>query len=96
VLVVDPATGNTVRSWQTAPWLKVCALSPDGKRCVTAGLHNAVRLWDVERGQELRSWTMPPQAPMAGYFVAQMTFTSDGRHVVTANANTTLFLLELP
>ena len=72
------------------------AVSPDGKRCITAGLDNVIKLWDAASGRELRSWTMPPLVQERGGFVKQMTFTPDGRFVVTANANTTLFLLELP
>jgi WD40 repeat protein len=97
VLIVDPGIG-TVRKTLAGHQFKVTvvAVSPDASRIVTAGLDNVVKLWDASGGKELRSWRMPPLVQERGGFVSQMTFTPDGRFVATANANTTLFLLELP
>ncbi len=54
------------------------ALSPDGKRLVTAGRDHNVILWDVESGQPLRV--------LRGHFgsVADARFSPDGRWIVTA------------
>jgi WD40 repeat protein len=71
-------------------------VSPDGKRCATAGLENTVKLWDVETGKELRSWDMHMAPQERSAFVATMIFTPDSRRLLTANANTTLYVLELP
>jgi WD40 repeat protein len=73
-----------------------CAVSADGKYAATAGQDNVIKLWDVAAGKELRSYPIPVPAQERGGFVAQLTFTPDGRHLMTANANTTLYMLELP
>jgi WD40 repeat protein len=96
VAVVDPASG-TVGKWLEVHKARVTAIavSPDGKRFITASLDNVVKLLDAG-GKELRRWAMPPLVQERGGFVTRLTFTPDGRHVITANANTTLFMLELP
>src|SRR4029079_1096262 len=71
------------------------AVSADGKRAATVGLDNVLKVWDLANGKELRQWTLrgaSPDRPL----VTQLAFTPDGRGVVTANTNTTLYLLEAP
>jgi WD40 repeat protein len=74
----------------------LCAVSPDGKRFATAGIDNVVKVWDTASGKELRSWDMRLRIQERGGFVAQLAFSPDGRHLLTANANTTLYMLEVP
>lgn len=68
-----------------------CQVSPDGKRFATVGLNNVVKVHDLETGEELRVWNMG-----GGAQVVSIAFSPDGRNLVTGNANTTLFVLELP
>jgi WD40 repeat protein len=76
--------------------VSACAVSADGKRFATAGNDNVVKLWDVATGRELRHWDMRLPAQDRGGFVAALAFTPDGRSLLTANANTTLYVLDLP
>jgi len=74
----------------------VCQVSADGKRFATAGFDNIVKLWDVDTGKELRSWNMHMLVQERSAFVYNMAFTPDGKALVTGNANSSLFILDLP
>jgi WD40 repeat protein len=65
------------------------AISPDGTRFATAGTDNVVKLWETATGRELRQWA-------TGCQVRNLAYTPDGKHVATANSNTTLYLLQAP
>jgi WD40 repeat protein len=69
-------------------------VSPTGKTFVTLSNDREVKLWSLtdlnpESLTELRSWAMPGT-------VNGITFTPDGKSVVTANADGTAYVLELP
>ncbi len=68
----------------------------DGKVFATTGMDNVVKLWDTATGKELRAWDMREPHDEHFSFVGQMAFTPDGRHLLTANSNTTVYMLELP
>jgi WD40 repeat protein len=72
------------------------AMSADGSRFATAGRDNVVRAWDTAAGKELRSWDLHIPASAGLVFVRSLAFAPDGKHLATANANSTLYLLELP
>lgn len=73
-----------------------CLISPDGKRFVTAGLDNMIRLWDLGTGEKLREWDFRARIQERGAFVSSLAFSPDGKHLATGNSNTTIFLLDLP
>jgi len=69
-------------------------VSPTGKTFVTVSNDREVKLWSLtnlkpESLTELRSWVMPVTVNAAAY-------TPDGKSVVTANADGTAYVLELP
>ena len=64
------------------------AMSPDGARFATLGEDQDVKLWDLASGKELRKWT--------GVAAQALAFSPNGKHLATANQNTTLYLLECP
>jgi WD40 repeat protein len=73
-----------------------CAVSADGKRAASASQDNVVKLWDAATGKELRRWEVRAPVQDRRSFVSELAFTPEGRHLLTANANTTLYMLELP
>jgi WD40 repeat protein len=85
---------RTIKAHASRVWS--CQVSADGTRFATLGNDNIIKLWDVNSGQELRSWNMHMPAqdrPVVAYSIA---FSPDGKQLVTGNANTTLFVLDLP
>ena len=72
------------------------AMSADGKRFATSGQDNVVKVWDTESGKLLREWSFELPGLTNRAFVRALAFTPNGKHLATANSNTTLFLLEVP
>ncbi len=77
--------------------IMACITSPDGKRAATVALDNIIKLWDLQTGHELRRWSLGRAATdQYGLLINSLVFTPDSRQLVTANADTTVYLLELP
>jgi WD40 repeat protein len=66
------------------------AVSPDGRKIATVG-YNLVRVWDIVTGVEVQQIRLGFERRD----VRAVTFTPDGRHLVTANGNGTVFVLRL-
>jgi WD40 repeat protein len=65
------------------------AMSPDGSRFATSCLWDQeIKLWETATGKELRRWP--------AVTVRNLVFSPDGKHLATANYNTTVYLLECP
>jgi WD40 repeat protein len=60
------------------------AITPDGRRAVSASFDNTLRVWDLESGQSLRT--------LQGHtaHVNAMAITPDGRRAVSASDDKTL------
>ncbi len=71
-------------------------VSPDGSRFATAGLDNAVKLWETTTGRLVREWNFKALAPATRPLVQGLAFTPDGKQLATANADTTSYLLACP
>ena len=60
------------------------ALTPDGRRAVSASYDNTLRVWDVESGESLRTLTGHTDR------VKSVALTPDGRRAVSASEDNTL------
>ncbi len=69
-----------------------CMISPDGKKFATVGSDNVIKAWDMD-GKELRRWDLGKHQ---GMFLVNLAFSNDSKQIVTANANTTVYVLDLP
>lgn len=98
VKIADIAKRTVRRTFTAHPGsILGCQVSPDGKRAVTFAADNVIKCWDIATGKELRQWVMGPRSyPSAEPFARSVAFTPDSRQLVATNADTTLFVLELP
>lgn len=64
-------------------------MGPDGKRFATISSNGEVKLWQTEDGKELRSWSLATP-------VRNLAFSADGKKLMTANSDSTLYVLTLP
>ena len=77
-----------VRLEGTAGKIYVGAVSPDGQTLASAAKDGKVILWEAATGAKYREWQLPGT-------VYRVAFADDGRHLITANANGTLYVLRL-
>jgi WD40 repeat protein len=73
----DVATGETVRRFEGhAQGVYRVAISPDGKRLLSAGFDSTVRLWDMATGKQLKQLDAP------GSVYTLIRFTPDGTRAI--------------
>jgi RNA polymerase sigma factor (sigma-70 family) len=72
------------------------AFSPDGKTLASGGWENAVRLWDVATGKEIRRFTPAKGQGSQNTKVASVAFSPDGKRLAagTGNASSNLVIWE--
>jgi WD40 repeat protein len=64
------------------------AVSPDGRSFVTIG-DDKLKLWELATGKERGNWDL--RGP-----VRSVAFAPDGKHIATANGDTTVYILDVP
>jgi len=77
--------GETVRVLEGhAGWVTAVAITPNGRRAISASVEGTLRLWDLERGQLVRV--------LEGHadWVNAVTVTLDGRRAISASCDHTL------
>jgi WD40 repeat protein len=90
-VVWDVATGKELRRMLHTGGAYGGALSPDGKRLLTAGFGDKkVRLWDIGSGRELKVFEGHIGA------VLGVAFAPDGRRALSSDSQNTLRLWKMP
>jgi WD40 repeat protein len=65
--------------------IRSVAVSPDGKYCVSGG-KNALKLWDIATGREIRTFKGDGDATYASFAADySVAFSSDGRYVLSGS-----------
>lgn len=71
---------------------RFAALSRDDSRLTTvADTPPRLTVWDMKSGAEVWKWDVP-----APFRVESVVLSPDGRYLITANANGTLYIIRLP
>jgi WD40 repeat protein len=70
--------------------VKQLAFAADGRRLLAAS-NDRLIVWDIASGKTLDSLRLP-----GGVFGFDAAFAPDGRHIITANSNGTVYILRLP
>jgi len=76
------------RQWYRSEYTNAAAFSADGIQ-LAVDCNDYVALIDLESGRDDTRWQYPG-------FVTDLAFSPDGRHLLTANANGTVYVLRLP
>jgi WD40 repeat protein len=99
VATIDGNSG-TIRTWDLAGRKRIRAFpepvgaptalvyTPNGKQLISAHFSGQIIVWDAVSGEKKSEWKLP--GAVNGLAVAP-----DGRHLATANGNSTVFILRL-
>lgn len=88
---VDVANGSTIFSVKTRYYPMSARFSPDGEIVATIDQSGSLVIRDVKTGEAEKTIRVAP-TPSANF---DIEFTPDGRHIVHANANGTISIIEL-
>jgi WD40 repeat protein len=79
----DLATGEVIRAWDAAPQVLSLVFSPDGKQALSGGGDANSRLWDIETGQLVQTFSGHTTT------VVSAAFSGDGRRVFSGSLDGT-------
>lgn len=97
IKIADVANKAVRKEYRGHPsGIAACVMSHDGARFATLDAENTIKLWDLAKGDELRVWNLADLMQERPSSIVNLTFSRDGKYLVTGNNNTTLFLLEAP
>ncbi len=87
----DARTGKEIRRLPVVGGINGAAVSPDGRRALTAGfVDRKVRLWDLTAGKEIRAFEGHVGA------VLGVAFSADGKLALSSDSRCTVRLWRLP
>jgi WD40 repeat protein len=88
----DIETGESVHPFEGhRSYVTHVAVSPDGRLGCTMAQDYALRLWDLQTGEQVHTrQRMPPR-----YGAATVAFTPDGEHLLWANTNASIEMLDV-
>jgi serine/threonine protein kinase len=94
VTLWDATTAKKLQAYTglTAP-VRAIAFHPQGQVLAAASESAQLYLWNVQTGEKLRDWQFERAANGSG--IRGLAFAPDGRHLLTANGDGTLFVLRL-
>src|SRR5438132_14128246 len=71
-------------------WVRAVAVTPDGRRAVSASEDGTLRVWDLESAQNAGHWGLELRALEGHEQVNSVAVTPDGRRAVSASEDHTL------
>jgi len=74
-------------------------ISPDGKYMVSGSLDKTIRLWDIESGEELKTFNLYDNGVSQNEHsdddkIFSVTITADGKSIISGHSNTVIFDIE--
>jgi WD40 repeat protein/serine/threonine protein kinase len=100
--LASTAVDGTVWTWRTEQGLvtgrqfprrhqthvRWVAWAPSGSSLASCDMNGLIVIWDTTTGKQLHEWKFPG-------WVNMVAFATDGRHLLTANGNGTIYVLRL-
>ncbi len=89
VLLLDAQTRSTLRVFNMDRDIQEAALSPDGQFLASVHENGLARLWNVQTGQEIRTFSGHTSS------IKSVAFSPDGKYLLTASSDTTARLWDV-
>jgi RNA polymerase sigma factor (sigma-70 family) len=86
----DTETGRVIRRLNVAGALWIVAITPDGRKIAAADAEGGVRLWDIDTGAELTTYS-----GHRGH-VRALSFSSDGKRLASGGSDCTTMVWTVP